>query len=84
MSPSILLEQTAFIHVDAGLLCHEVIGIFDTAVVGTRAQLGVLTNAVKLQKPVFETLGGVELPAADYVRLRITAFARAPPAEVPT
>ena len=71
MIPPILFEQTTFLHVDTGLLRHQVVGVLDPAIVAPRAQIKVLANAIELQEPLFEALCSIELPAADCICPRI-------------
>ena len=50
---------------------HQVVGVFDAAIVGPAAQFGILADAIELEQPVLETGRGIELAAAYLIGLRV-------------
>jgi len=62
MRPPVFLQQPAGRHVYSGSRRHQVVGVFNAAIILRAAQLPVCSHAVELEQPVFETGFDTELP----------------------
>ncbi len=73
MPTTVLFEQTAFAHRDAGSLCHQCIGILDRSVALRVFQflVAIAADTVELQQPVAETAAGIDLARPHFIGLRI-------------
>lgn len=76
MSATVFLQQMTFVHANAGRCSHEVVRVFDAAVVLRGAELKVPSHPVKLEQPVFEAFRYLELAGESLFRLAITREVR--------
>ena len=61
---AVLFEKAAFGHVDSGVFGHQVIGVFDAAIILCSAQLSIFSHSIEFEQPVFVPWIHVELAGA--------------------